>query len=449
MTSSRSSSLLLALLLAVPAFAAGPVAEGPVSETPAVVAPAAPAVIFPAWATLDETQRAAAVTAQIDAWSAPGAVEAISPEALGAEIEKMQAVEVSAGRYAGEKLEALQAARRAATERRDVLRAERLARGADAWTRLVTGTLDCRATTKSGASTFVSLVAHAGMQRPTTEQGRLEAAQALGRHLTSSYGLDHSRAVIDGLLGIGLAADSEPPRRAVVEALSRDLLGAVSPVAARDPERELSALTAVAHASSDPETRGLATSTLMRLGGMNGSYRSFGRRFIDFFTRPRRPRGFDAAARAALGQVSVGGARVAAEAASNDAWTLSGMRRAARWSKWRTRLLSTVVLLSALGLIGPLGLPAALAAFGLAGLVAMQGMSHHRALLGFIQAWSLVLGSFATASALAISTGPLGAAGLALTVGYAAVMAGIAVWSFKTQRPWIGLVLNALLLALF
>ena len=456
MTNPRSPRwiVLLALLLAAaPLRAAGPVAERPGTEAPAVAGPAAPvapAAAFPGWETMDEAQRSAAVTAQIDAWSQPGAVDEIAPQELGAEIAKMEAVEASMGRYAGDKLEALQAARRQATERRGAIRAERLARGADGWARSVSSTLERHGTTKSGAATFVALTAHAGAQQPTTEKGRLQAAQALGAHLTSSYGLDHSRNVVDGLLQVGLAAQSEPPRRAVVEALSRDLLGAVSPVAARDPERELAALTAVAHASSDPETRALATSALMQLGGMSdSSYRSFGRRFVDFFTQPRRPRGFDAAARAALGQVTVGGVRVRAEAAPNDAWKPSGLRRAASWSKWRTRIVGAAITISALGLIGPLGFVAAGAALALGLLVFLQGLSHHRGVWGIVQALSLVGGAFATASALAVSTGPLGWAGLGLTVAYASVMAGVAVWSFKTQRPWVGLLLNAFLLGLF
>ena len=441
--------LALALALFCPrAFAAGPVAERPAVET--AVEPSAR--LFAAWGTdvagfsaMDDVQRGALVQSQIDAWTRDGAVDAIAAQSLGAEIESMALVEATMAQYAGDKLQALQAARRAATERRGALRAERLARGADSFTRMVSDLLD-RTTTRSGAATAVSVVSHGGAQRSTTDDGRLQAAQALGRHLTTSYGLEHGRAVVDGLLRVGLAAESEAPRRAVVEVFSRDLLGSVSPVAALDPKRELQAMTAVAQTSQDRDTRALAAATALELSGF--AQRSSGSGIFDFLTKPSRPRGLAEAARTALGQLAVSGPTAAVEAAPNDSASLAGMRRAARWSKWTSRLLGAVIALPTLGMIGPLGWLSAGAAAALILLVLFQGLSHHRAVFGYVQASFMVGGAFTVASALATATGPLGWAGLALAVGYAALMAGVAVWSFKTQRPYLGLLLNVLLLAL-
>ncbi len=432
----------LVLALTLPrAFAAGPV-EAPVSERPGLEAPVAPAVVFPTWDSIDETQRASIVQRQIDAWTAQGVVEAIPAEALSAEIQSMELVETTLAQYAGDKLAALQDARKAATERRGAIRAERVAAGAAKLAQLANDTLD--AAPNDGR--LISVVAGLGSQGAMTEEGRLAAAETLGRRLTATYDLDHGRAAVDGLLRVGLSAQSEPARRAVVEAFSRDLLGAVSPVAVLDAQRELQAMTAVAQASQDRETRGLAAATAYKLSGF--APRSESRQLLDFLIQPRRPHFLAEAARTALGQLAVSGPAVRVQAAPNDSASFAAMRRAAQAWKWRVRIAGALLGVSALGLIGSLGLGAAGVAFGLGLLVFLQGLANHRGVFGFVQAWSLVGGAFAAAAALAASTGPLGAAGLAIVVGYAAVMAGVATWSFKVQRPWLGLLLNLILLAL-
>jgi hypothetical protein len=289
------------------------------------------------------------------------------------------------------------------------------------------------------------------------DSAKIFAAQALSKHLRSSYGVNHSRQVVDALTWIGLSSPSPALHQAVVEGLADDLTHAKSSVAANRPALEISALATVASASQDPVVKAFARDALRPLSWQHSFSLSGLLSWLVFDrNRPARPFGFRSAVRAAIAQVAVASpstlpteeppAPPRRSLRDGSRRLLAEHKKAVRWSWLNT---------AALGFIAPLytffslvadGVPvvAAIPAVFLALGVAGYGYTKQHPLMGLVH-MSVISGLFVSATLVAAATGPIGFVGYALTFAYAGVLAALSGWTMRTHRPFLGaLVLIAL-----